>query len=46
MKINDKKLEPPKSARGMIARTYLYMDQTYTRFNISKLDGSGYSSKR
>ena len=36
MKISEKKVEPPESSRGMIARTYLYMDQTYTRFNISK----------
>jgi deoxyribonuclease-1 len=36
MKIEDRKAEPPENARGRIARTYLYMAETYTRFNLSK----------
>uniref|UniRef100_UPI000CBC2465 endonuclease n=1 Tax=Psychromonas sp. Urea-02u-13 TaxID=2058326 RepID=UPI000CBC2465 len=36
MKINDRKAEPPVGARGRIARTYLYMDQTYSRYSMSK----------
>ena len=36
MKIADKKAEPPESARGRIARTYLYMDETYKRYKMSK----------
>ncbi len=36
MKINDRKAEPPVGARGRIARTYLYMDQTYSRYRMSK----------
>jgi deoxyribonuclease-1 len=36
MKINDRKTEPPKESRGQIARTYLYMDATYKRYNMSK----------
>ncbi|GLS91971.1 endonuclease [Psychromonas marina] len=35
MKIDNKKAEPPVEARGRIARTYLYMDDTYARYNMS-----------
>jgi deoxyribonuclease-1 len=36
MKISNKKAEPPVRARGQIARTYLYMEQTYSRYNMSR----------
>jgi deoxyribonuclease-1 len=36
MEIENKKAEPPESARGRIARTYLYMDATYSKFSMSK----------
>jgi len=36
MKIDNRKAEPPESARGRIARTYLYMDATYPRFSMSR----------
>lgn len=36
MKIENRKAEPPESARGRIARTYLYMDSTYSRYSMSK----------
>lgn len=36
MKIDNRKAEPPVEARGRIARTYLYMDATYERYNMSK----------
>lgn len=36
MKIEDRKAEPPVRARGQIARTYLYMDEAYERYNMSK----------
>ena len=36
MKIDGKKVEPPLAARGVIARTYFYMEQEYPRFKISK----------
>tara|TARA_R110001583_G_scaffold138880_1_gene290628 strand:+ start:50839 stop:51576 length:738 start_codon:yes stop_codon:yes gene_type:complete len=36
MKIDARKAEPPKAARGQIARTYLYMDDTYKRYSMSK----------
>ena len=35
MKIANRKAEPPTRARGRIARTYLYMAQTYRRYNMS-----------
>ncbi|WP_137297652.1 endonuclease [Psychromonas sp. SP041] len=35
MKINDRKAEPPVDARGRIARAYLYMDEAYSRYNMS-----------
>ena len=36
MKIDSRKAEPPEIVRGQIARTYLYMDETYQRYNMSK----------
>jgi len=36
MKVENRKAEPPESARGRIARTYLYMESTYSRYNMSK----------
>lgn len=36
MKIDNHKAEPPKIARGQIARTYLYMDDAYKRYSMSK----------
>ena len=36
MVIDSKKAEPPIRARGRIARTYMYMDQTYSRYSMSK----------
>jgi deoxyribonuclease I len=36
MKIDDSKAEPPEIARGQIARTYLYMENTYKRYSMSK----------
>ncbi|TMP18848.1 endonuclease [Pseudoalteromonas sp. S2893] len=36
MKIDERKAEPPEIARGQIARTYLYMENTYKRYNMSK----------
>lgn len=36
MKIDQKKSEPPVSARGRIARTYLYMEDAYQRFTMGK----------
>ena len=36
MKIRDNRVEPPMAARGIIARTYLYMQAEYPRYNIGK----------
>jgi deoxyribonuclease-1 len=36
MKIENKKAEPPEEARGQISRTYLYMEDAYKRYNMSK----------
>jgi deoxyribonuclease-1 len=36
MKIEDRKAEPPESARGRIARTYQYMEATYRSFKMSR----------
>lgn len=36
MKISSNKAEPPDSVKGMIARTYLYMEQTYSRYKIGE----------
>lgn len=35
MRIDKKKAQPPKQARGRIARAYLYMDYTYNQFEMS-----------
>jgi deoxyribonuclease-1 len=35
MKIENRKAEPPERARGRIARTYMYMDETYNRYKMS-----------
>lgn len=35
MKIEGNKVEPPESARGVIARTYKYMVQAYPRYRMS-----------
>ena len=35
MRIDNKKAQPPKRARGQIARTYLYMEDAYQRFKMS-----------
>ncbi|MBL4746194.1 MAG: endonuclease [Flavobacteriaceae bacterium] len=35
MKIFNRKAEPPINSRGQIARSYLYMDKTYKRYNMS-----------
>jgi len=36
MKIDSRKVEPPAESRGRIARTYLYMEQRYPRYKMSK----------
>lgn len=36
MKIENKKAKPPESSRGRIARTYLYMEDSYSRYKMSK----------
>ena len=36
MKIDSRKAEPPEMARGRIARTYLYMEDAYKRYSMSK----------
>lgn len=36
MPISDNKAVPPERARGQIARTYLYMHETYSRYKMSK----------
>lgn len=36
LKIDNRKVEPPEAARGVIARTYLYMEQRYKRYKMSK----------
>jgi deoxyribonuclease-1 len=36
MPIDARKAKPPESARGRIARTYLYMQSTYKRYKMSK----------
>ena len=36
MKVDSKKAEPPIIARGRIARTYLYMEDAYGNYNMSK----------
>jgi deoxyribonuclease-1 len=36
MRIDDRKAQPPEAARGIIARTYMYMEQTYPKYKMSK----------
>ncbi|HEY5715781.1 MAG TPA: endonuclease [Psychromonas sp.] len=36
MKIASAQAEPPKAARGVIARAYLYMDKTYPKYSMSR----------
>ena len=36
VKIHNRKVEPTIQSRGQIARTYLYMDQRYPRYKMSK----------
>jgi deoxyribonuclease-1 len=36
MKVDSRMAEPPEMARGQIARTYLYMDDAYKRYSMSK----------
>tara|TARA_R110002033_G_scaffold135713_4_gene175356 strand:+ start:48879 stop:49619 length:741 start_codon:yes stop_codon:yes gene_type:complete len=35
-RIENRKVQPPESARGEIARTYIYMDASYPKFSMSK----------
>jgi deoxyribonuclease-1 len=35
MQISNRKVQPPIAARGMIARTYLYMELSYPRYRMS-----------
>ncbi|MEZ9595501.1 endonuclease [Shewanella sp. 10N.261.52.F9] len=36
VKVHDRKVEPTIGSRGRIARTYLYMEQAYPRYKMSK----------
>lgn len=36
MRIESRKAEPPEISRGRIARTYLYMDSTYSRYRMGR----------
>ena len=36
MIIHKKKAQPPEQAHGRIARTYLHMDQVYSKYSMSK----------
>ena len=36
MRIDNRKAQPPVAAHGRIARTYMYMEQTYPKYNMSK----------
>jgi deoxyribonuclease I len=36
MKIANRKAEPPEASRGIIARTYLYMDSLYPHYKMSR----------
>jgi deoxyribonuclease-1 len=36
MRIDNKKAQPPEQARGRIARTNIYMQLTYLKYNMSK----------
>ncbi|GGB66468.1 endonuclease [Shewanella inventionis] len=35
-RIENRKVQPPARARGVIARTYMYMDSAYPKFSMSK----------
>ena len=35
-KVSNNKVQPPESSRGIIARTHLYFDAVYPKFNLSK----------
>lgn len=35
MRVENRKVQPPQRSRGVIARTYLYMELTYPRYNMS-----------
>lgn len=35
-KVDGNKVEPPEHSRGVIARTYLYFDAVYPKYNMSK----------
>ena len=36
MKIENRKAEPPEAARGKIARAYMYMENAYPRYSMSR----------
>ncbi|OUS07817.1 hypothetical protein A9Q81_01080 [Gammaproteobacteria bacterium 42_54_T18] len=36
MQIGKRKAQPPKNSRGMIARSYLYMEGAYKRYKMGK----------
>ena len=36
MKIQGNRVEPPEAARGIIARTYLYMQTEYPRYKMGR----------
>ena len=36
MKIEKRKAEPPATSRGVIARTYMYMDSIYASYKMSR----------
>lgn len=36
MRIDSRKAQPPEQARGVIARTYMYMEATYPKYKMSK----------
>jgi deoxyribonuclease-1 len=36
MRFEGRKVQPPENSRGIIARSYFYMDQTYPKYSMSK----------
>ena len=36
MKVSNRYVEPPVNSRGVIARTYMYMDEAYSNFKMSR----------
>ncbi|WP_237443246.1 endonuclease [Sinobacterium norvegicum] len=36
MRIDNRKAQPPERSRGVIARTYFYMDDSYARYRMSR----------